>query len=104
MLQVFLIGPLLDLQPDKPALRAVSQIHQRFKGDFAFATAAVGTDPAEMLMDFFGLRKGSGIQVQHSCGVAISRNKLNGGLSLLYSNPTWLVAVWLVVLRHKAPI
>ena len=62
-LQIFLVGPLLELQPDKPALKVVTATHSRFKGDFAFATAALGTDPADMILDFFGLKKVSEIQV-----------------------------------------
>ena len=62
-MQIFLIGPLLELQPEKPALKAVNATHSRFKGDFAFATAALGTDPADMLLDFFGLKRLPEIQV-----------------------------------------
>ena len=62
-MQIFLIGPLLELQPEKSALKAVNATHSQFKGDFAFATAALGTDPADMLLDFFGLERSKEIQV-----------------------------------------
>lgn len=60
---MFFIGPLLDLQPSKPSLEAVLAVHRQFKGDFAFSTAAVGTDAADMLLDFFGLKKSGEVQV-----------------------------------------
>lgn len=62
-MQLFAIGPLMDLQPDGEALQLISKIHTQFKGEFAFATAAIGTDPADMLRDFFGLAPINEIQV-----------------------------------------
>jgi len=61
--QVFLVGPLEDLQPGGAALEAVTKAHARFKGRFAFATAAINTDPADMLLNFFGIERSPTIQV-----------------------------------------
>ena len=66
--QVFLVGPLEDLQPGGAALDAVTKAHARFRGRFAFATATVNTDPADMLINFFGVeRRPSEIQVRPFC-------------------------------------
>ena len=53
-LQVFLLGPIERLQPGGEALNAVVEAHRKFKGKVAFATAALGQDPADMLIGFFG--------------------------------------------------
>jgi len=58
------VGPLEDLQPGGAVLEAVTKAHAHFKGKFAFATAAVNTDPADMLINFFGVeRRPNEIQV-----------------------------------------
>lgn len=55
MVQVFLVGPIEQLQPGGDALNAVLEVHPAWKGRIAFASAALRTDPADMLLDFFGL-------------------------------------------------
>ena len=56
----------MELQPGGAALRLIEEAHSHFKGQFAFATAAMGTDPADMLLDFFGLKRSQDIQVNDS--------------------------------------
>jgi hypothetical protein len=63
-IQVFLIGPLEQLQPGGAALEAVTSTHAQFKGRFAFATAALSTDSADMLLNFFGVGRSPEIQVR----------------------------------------
>jgi hypothetical protein len=63
-LQVFLIGPSKELLPGRAALNAVTSAHSQFKGRLAFATAALSTDPADMLLNFFGIERSPEIQVR----------------------------------------